>query len=228
MPSVKFKPFVKLFKGKSSTPKNKQTARGVSGGTQTTEPTEHSAETLAQQAVPTNFEASLLETTTTTNTIKEPHVVEVNTPPNGLDPSLNWNLLEKKTLVGAGTFGQVWLCSRNGNNQTYAVKCQAKRDILLQRQVKAVIREKHILSSLGYNNPFVCHLYNSFQDSTHLYMVLTALMGGELFSLIHTQHKNQNGLSEVAAQFYSANIYEALLFLHHNSILYRDVKPEVS
>jgi hypothetical protein len=97
--------------------------------------------------------------------------------------------------------------------------------LLSQRQIKAVLREKQILASLG-DNPFVCQLYNTFVDPTHIYFVLEAYTGGELFSIIHTHKANRNGMTERGAQFYAANLLDALIYLHSQSILYRDVKPE--
>ena len=138
------------------------------------------------------------------------------------DPTLNLENLEYKTLVGAGTFGQVWLTCDRRDQACYALKCQIKRDLISKRQVKGVLREKNLMATI--HHPYILRLLNAFQDSTRIYMVVNALQGGELFSLIHTPE--QDGIPEEAARFYSANIYEALLYLHDRFILYRDLKPE--
>lgn len=68
-----------------------------------------------------------------------------------------------------------------------------------------------------------CHLKYAFQTDTKLYMILEYFNGGELFF-----HLKSNGrFSEERAKFYAAEILCAIECLHANSIVYRDLKPEV-
>jgi len=125
-------------------------------------------------------------------------------------------------ILGAGTFGKVWLVQHNGTNDAYALKIQVKKQLIEYNQDQGVIREKNIMAQL--NNPFVIRMVNSYQDQTKLYMVLTLCQGGELHSVIHTDKRD--GVPEWAAKFYAANILEGLSYMHNRHVIYRDLKPE--
>ncbi|KAF6206950.1 hypothetical protein GE061_018186 [Apolygus lucorum] len=70
--------------------------------------------------------------------------------------------------------------------------------------------------------PFCVNLKYFFQDNRYLYLVMPAVLGGELF-----RHLRKLGmLSENQAKFYAAQILLALEYLHHLDLVYRDLKPE--
>lgn len=142
---------------------------------------------------------------------------------NKLNPNINLDTLKKVTILGAGTFGQVWLVrDKKDKNTTYALKIQCKKELIKHGQAAGVIREKNLMASIEH--PFVIRLVNAFQDEYNLYMVMSLAQGGELFSVIHTQ--TSDGVPEKAAKFYAANIYDGLMHMHSKNILYRDLKPE--
>lgn len=142
---------------------------------------------------------------------------------NRMDISANNDTIEKITILGAGTFGQVWLVSdKRVKAKTYALKIQSKKELIRSGQVQGVIREKNLMASIDH--PFVIKLVNAYQDAYNLYMIMSLAQGGELFSIIHTE--KTDGVSESAAMFYAANIFDGLMHLHSKSILYRDLKPE--
>ena len=131
--------------------------------------------------------------------------------------------LEFHRLFGAGTFGRVWIVSRNGGNTPYALKIQSKRELLDQRQSSGALRERQVMAKLDH--PFVCNLISTFQDDSCIYMLLTFIQGGELLNLIQGGEL-YGGLPESAAKFYSATILEGLTYMHRRHIVYRDLKPE--
>lgn len=139
-----------------------------------------------------------------------------------LDRSLVLKDLKKIKILGVGTFGKVWLASHVKTHVPYALKMLSKREILLHHQVDGVVREKNIMSSIDH--PFVVNLINTFQDESHLYMLIELVQGGELFSVVHTE--TYDGIPNANARFYAACILESLSHLHHRSICYRDLKPE--
>eukprot|EP00523_Entomoneis_sp_CCMP467_P000550 CAMPEP_0168755392 /NCGR_PEP_ID=MMETSP0724-20121128/20044_1 /TAXON_ID=265536 /ORGANISM="Amphiprora sp., Strain CCMP467" /LENGTH=879 /DNA_ID=CAMNT_0008804003 /DNA_START=171 /DNA_END=2810 /DNA_ORIENTATION=+ len=134
--------------------------------------------------------------------------------------------LEKRTILGAGSFGQVWLATgkddTTGETETYALKIQAKFDLYQERQIKAVIREKQLLWEIS--NPFIVKLVATYQDPTFIYFLTEFIQGGELFSLIHKEEGS--GMEEEEAKFYSLGIADAIGHLHSMHIVYRDMKPE--
>ena len=133
--------------------------------------------------------------------------------------------LKRHTLLGAGTFGQVWLVSRkasDGTERAYALKVQSKYELAQDGQAKAVVDEKNIMSQLIH--PFISNLVGHFQDKDFVYMLMGLVQGGELYSQIHTDHRD--GVKEVDAGFYAAGIAEALAHMHRRGFVYRDLKPE--
>jgi hypothetical protein len=133
--------------------------------------------------------------------------------------------LKKHAILGAGTFGQVWLVSKDapdGSRRPYALKIQSKYELVENAQAKGVVTEKNIMQQL--NSPFIIKLAQTYQDNRYVYMLLGLVQGGELFSLLHQD--SYDGVSEKDAKFYAAGILEGLSYMHRRNILYRDLKPE--
>jgi serine/threonine protein kinase len=130
--------------------------------------------------------------------------------------------LERHCILGAGTFGKVWLVSRKGTNDAYALKVQVKRQLIEHHQAEGVLREKNIMAQL--DSPFIISLSATYQDATSIYMLTKLYQGGELWSIIHTSKRD--GLPEEAANFYLATVLEGLTHMHTRSIIFRDLKGE--
>lgn len=129
------------------------------------------------------------------------------------------------SILGAGTFGQVWLVSRQtsgGTRHPYALKVQSKYELIKHSQAKGVVQEKDIMQQLKH--PFIIRLVNTSQTKSLVFMLLEIVQGGELFSLMHKA--NSDGLPTEDSIFYSAGILEGLGHMHRRNILYRDLKPE--
>ena len=123
--------------------------------------------------------------------------------------------LEKHKILGAGTFGQVWLVSEKGKDKSkteaYALKIQSKYDLIQNNQAKGVVNEKNIMAKL--NHPFILKLVATDQDPQRVYMVTSLVQGGELYSVLHTPKRD--GVSEKEAKFYAAGIIEGLTYMHN-------------
>jgi hypothetical protein len=140
-----------------------------------------------------------------------------------LDSSITLETLSKVKNIGIGTFGKVYLVIDKRNETRYALKIQDKRDVIKWGQPNAILRERKLMASVQH--PFVCKLFNCFQDDIFLYMVVEYGDGGDLLSAIDANQPA--GLTEDLAQFYAANVFDALMHLHGRCILFRDLKPEV-
>jgi len=123
---------------------------------------------------------------------------------------------------GTGTFGRVLLVRlRQRERQThFAMKVLRKTDVVRLRQVEHVNAERFILARIRH--PFIVDLYATFQDHLNIYMLLSYVPGGELFSHIRRAQR----FSADVTRFYLAIIVLALRYLHSFNIIYRDLKPE--
>ena len=80
--------------------------------------------------------------------------------------------------------------------------------------------ERFILARIRH--PFIVDLYATFQDHLNIYMLLSYVPGGELFSHLRRAQR----FSADVTRFYLAIIVLALRYLHSFNIIYRDLKPE--
>ena len=128
--------------------------------------------------------------------------------------------------VGTGTFGKVLLVRlRTSSEQQhqakyFAMKVLRKSEIVRLRQVEHVQAERHILSRVRH--PFIVDLHATFQDNLNVYMLLSYVPGGELFTHLRRAHR----FTPDVTRFYLATIILALKYLHSFNIIYRDLKPE--
>ena len=137
-----------------------------------------------------------------------------------IDSGLKLEDLKRHTILGQGTFGQVWLVSRKTKDKkdvAYALKVQSKHELVRDGQAQAVVYEKNIMIQLRH--PLILPLVNTYKDSDFVYMLLGLVQGGELYSYIHRQ--NGDGVKESAARFYAAGVAEALGYMHRRGFVYR-------
>lgn len=72
------------------------------------------------------------------------------------------------------------------------------------------------------DHPNIIKLYETFEDSRNVYLVMEICEGGELFDrIIEIGHYNETTARSVFTQ-----IIQALNYCHRNKICHRDLKPE--
>jgi len=129
----------------------------------------------------------------------------------------SFNLL---TLLGRGTFGEVFQVAHKTTGQVYAMKVLRKGKIVARNIVRYALTERNLLSYIQH--PYIVKMHYAFQTPTCLVMVLQYCPGGNLSALI----RQEGSLPEAVARLYMAEVLLALEYLHCRKVLYRDLKPE--
>ena len=144
------------------------------------------------------------------------------------------NDLNRKSVLGEGQFGEVWLVSADPFNtgdeemeEKFALKIQSKTDEIRKDVVKAIEQEIAVIQKL--NHPFIVDLVTTYQDENSIYMLLGLIKGGELWNVVHKEDEEGNwtsGIEEQHAKFYALIVGDTLAYMHRQNYVYRDLKPE--
>eukprot|EP00698_Gefionella_okellyi_P020003 TRINITY_DN6222_c0_g1_i1.p1 TRINITY_DN6222_c0_g1~~TRINITY_DN6222_c0_g1_i1.p1 ORF type:complete len:445 (-),score=55.27 TRINITY_DN6222_c0_g1_i1:64-1398(-) len=159
--------------------------------------------------------------------LSSPSLADAAADPEAGDGS---NLGERKKLsrehftffeqLGEGSFARVFRATQISTGREFAIKVLNKKHIIKESKVEQVKLERNILNMLDHPN--IIKLYCTFQDAANLYMVLEFAVGGELFTHI----RRLGALNEDSSRFISAEILQALEYMHGKDVIHRDLKPE--
>ena len=127
---------------------------------------------------------------------------------------------ELLNVVGQGAFGKVFQVRLKHTNEIYAMKVLKKSHILEKDHIDYMRVEREILTSVSH--PFIVTLFNTFQTSSKLYMVMEFINGGHLFFQLY----DQGLFTEDIARFFAAEMVLAVGHLHSLGFVHRDMKPE--
>ena len=105
---------------------------------------------------------------------------------------------ELLNVLGQGAFGKVFQVKLKQTKEIYAMKVLKKSQILEKDHIDYMRVEREILTSVSH--PFIVTLYNTFQTSSKLYMVMEFINGGHLFFQLY----DQGLFSEDVARFFAA------------------------
>ena len=124
------------------------------------------------------------------------------------------------TQLGKGSFGEVYLVSKQETDTFYAMKVLRKDKILTHNLIRYALTERNVLSYIRH--PFIVSLNYAFQTSDKLFLILDYCPGGDLSSHLLQEKR----FSEERARIYICEILLALEELHKRDIIFRDLKPD--
>uniref|UniRef100_A0A7S1TZ34 non-specific serine/threonine protein kinase n=1 Tax=Phaeomonas parva TaxID=124430 RepID=A0A7S1TZ34_9STRA len=123
-------------------------------------------------------------------------------------------------VIGRGAFGEVRLVRKKDTKKIFALKSMIKEAMVVKNQVSHVIAERDVLAEA--DNPWIVRLQYSFQDDTHLYMVMEFLPGGDLMTLL----MREDTFTEDKTRVYMAEMCLAVASVHALQYIHRDLKPD--
>jgi cGMP-dependent protein kinase 1 len=128
--------------------------------------------------------------------------------------------LEYITGLGGGSYGDVSLVFNRKNQSYYAIKAINKSKIDQEELHSYISMERSIL--LQIDHQFIVKLVKTLKDSMRIFFLMEYVNGKELFDVI----RDIGLLNKSQCIFYTANILEAIHYLHSKNFIYRDIKPE--
>ncbi|PPQ77748.1 hypothetical protein CVT25_011183 [Psilocybe cyanescens] len=123
-------------------------------------------------------------------------------------------------VIGKGAFGEVRLVQKADTGKIYAMKLLKKDEMLKKDQLAHVRAERDVLAES--NSPWVVQLFYSFQDASHLYLIMEFLPGGDLMTMLI----KYDTFSEDVTRFYLAECVLAIEAVHNLGFIHRDIKPD--
>ena len=131
-------------------------------------------------------------------------------------------LYKVKEKIGSGTFSTVRRGIRRSDKKEIAIKIITKTE-LNDTEARLIKREIGVMQKLDHQN--IVKLYDIFETTHHLYLIIEYCRGGELFDeLINCTPSGW--FSEREASQIIKQIAEALQFMHSKMIIHRDLKLE--
>ncbi|XP_013910138.1 PREDICTED: calcium/calmodulin-dependent protein kinase type 1G [Thamnophis sirtalis] len=128
----------------------------------------------------------------------------------------------RKTFVfmealGSGAFSEVFLVKHRITGKLFALKCIKKSPVTQESNLE---NEIAVLKKIKHDN--IVTLEDIYESTTHYYLVMQLVSGGELFDRI----LERGVYTEKDASIVIQQVLEAVHYLHENGIVHRDLKPE--
>jgi len=119
------------------------------------------------------------------------------------------------SLLGKGSFGEVYLVKHKSTNRYFALKIMQKAKIISRDLLKYILSEKNVM--ITNRHPFIVNLYCAFQTRFYLFLVMDYCPGGDLSKML-LQEKH---FPEGKAKIFICEIILALEDLHKRGIIFR-------
>jgi len=123
--------------------------------------------------------------------------------------------------LGEGSYGTVCIATHKASGQKRAIK-KIKRPTgnKASQQQKRLDIEIEIMKQIDH--PGIVKLYETFEDTKDIMLVMDLSTGGELFDKIVAESHFDEKTSAIVMQ----QMIAAIFYLHSNYVCHRDLKPE--
>lgn len=142
-------------------------------------------------------------------------------------PPVSFHGFWRDRELGRGAFGKVFICSRDGHENSFALKAVDLRRMRLsfdvEREQRRMRREVDILRKLPPHTNIV-QLMDAFEEDDWLLLVLELVGGGDLLTALTAREPSR--FLEPEAAFVLRQLATGLSFLHGQGVLHRDMKLE--
>lgn len=135
-----------------------------------------------------------------------------------VDVSINDFLILKD--IGKGSYGKVQLVKHKATNKIFAMKTLSKANLGETGLISRTLDERNVLLSIRH--PYLISAHYAFQTPSKVMLVTDYAPGGELLARIRAEHH----LPMPRVKLYTAQLCEAIGYLHSIGIIHRDLKPE--
>ena len=122
--------------------------------------------------------------------------------------------------LGGGIRSQVHLAIDMTTGKRYSIKIINKNQMKTKTIQKMIKREVLLMKTMKHKH--IVDFIKVHENSTHLFIVLEYMEGGELFDLINST----KGLDIRTTVMLFTQIVKGLSYLHSKGIAHRDIKPE--
>jgi calcium-dependent protein kinase len=123
--------------------------------------------------------------------------------------------------LGQGSYGHVIRIQNIVSGQVFACKKMNKRKITNKQRFKTEI---DLLRATDHPN--IIKLYDIFEDSVFIYLIMEECAGGEFFDRLARRAKKSNMYTEKEAAKIFKQLLQAVNYLHSHGVCHRDLKPE--
>mmetsp|Transcript_30723 Transcript_30723/g.92115 ORF Transcript_30723/g.92115 Transcript_30723/m.92115 type:complete len:781 (+) Transcript_30723:192-2534(+) len=134
-------------------------------------------------------------------------------------PSMRVDDFSFLKVLGQGSFGKVLLSEHRHTKSVFAIKMIGKKEVFEDDDVESTMTERRVLELAG-GCQFLTKVFATFQTPERLCYVMELVSGGDL--MYHIQQVESFTNEQV--QFFAAEIFIGLSFLHSNGVVYRDLK----